>query len=308
MRLFVAQRTLILVPTFLGVTLFSFLLIQSIPGDPVLVMLGEHATAEEHERLSRLLGLDEPLAAQYGRYLYRLLLGDWGTTIRGDTQVFPLVIRRLWVTLELVIASTVIAGLLGILLGALSGLLPNSIFDKFVRGTTLFAFSIPTFWLGLVLILIFAVWLDWFPSLGRGTLSHMVMPVATLAAWQLGLIARTARISVIDTLSQDFIVTARGKGLGVPRITLRHILPNSIIPVITIIGLQFGGLIGGAVVTEVVFSYPGLGLLIVNNIFARDYPVVQGAIVLSAVAFMIINFASDLAYAWLDPRIRRQGA
>jgi ABC-type dipeptide/oligopeptide/nickel transport system permease component len=306
-RAYIARRVLILIPTFLGVTLITFLIVRLIPGDPVTVILGEHATGEQYERLRRLLGLDQPVLTQYFRYLGRLFTGDWGTSVFGAQDVLALVIRRFRSTLLLVSMSTAISALIGITLGVVSGLRANSLFDKGTRLVTLFAFSIPTFWLALVLVLTFAVGLGWFPSLGGGSPSGYVLPIVTLSAWQLGLITRTTRMSVLETLSKDFVVTARAKGIGVRRITLRHVLPNSLIPVITIIGLQFGGLLGGAVVTEVVFAYPGLGRLIVDNIFARDYPVVQGAIAATALAFMVVNLITDLLYAYLDPRIRVRG-
>jgi len=301
---FLIRRVVLLIPTLLGVSLVTFVLVRSIPGDPVLIMLGEHATGPQHERLMHLLGLDQPLFVQYASYLSRLLTGDWGHSIFGQDAVLPLVIRRFGATLQIVALSAAFSAIVGIALGTLSAIRRGSLFDKVVRFVTLMSFSIPTFWLGLMLILLFAVTLGWLPSGGRGGMEHLLLPAAALSAWSVGIIARVTRISVLDTLSQDFVVTARAKGIGGRRVVLRHVLPNSLIPVITIIGLQFGGMLSGAVVTETVFNYPGLGQLIVSNIFARDYPTVQGAILLGAIAFAILNLVTDLAYVYLDPRVQ----
>jgi ABC-type dipeptide/oligopeptide/nickel transport system permease component len=295
---------LILIPTLVGVSVVAFLLVRMIPGDPVIVMLGEHATAERYQRLAKLLGLDQPLPVQYWDYLKRMVSGDWGTSLFGQELVLPLLLRRLRATMELAFLAIAISSVIGITLGVVSGLRQGSWIDKAIRLVTLFLFSIPTFWLALVLILVFAVNLGWVPAMGRGTASQMVLPVVTLAAWSVGLIARVTRISVLDTQGQDFVMTARAKGIGARRIVLHHLLPNSLIPVVTVIGLQFGGLIGGAVVAETVFNYPGLGQIIVESVFSRDYPVVQGAILLAAVVFTAINLMTDLLYAFLDPRIR----
>lgn len=301
---YLARRLLLLIPTLLGVSIVSFVLVRSIPGDPVLIMLGEHATGEQHERLVRLLGLDQPIHVQYLSYLGRLLVGDWGASIFGQDAVLPLVARRFGATLQIVGLSIALSSVVGILLGTISAIRRGSLTDKSVRVLTLMSFSMPTFWLGLMLILFFAVTLRWLPSGGRGGFDHLILPTLTLSAWSVGIIARVTRASVIDTLSQDFVLTARAKGIGSRRVVLRHVLPNSLIPVITIIGLQFGGMLSGAVVTETVFNYPGLGQLVISNIFARDYPTVQGAILLGAVAFAILNLLTDLIYVYLDPRVQ----
>lgn len=301
---YLIRRILLLIPTLLGVSVVSFALIHSIPGDPVLTMLGEHATGAQHDRLMHILGLDQPLYVQYFNYLKRLVVGNWGYSVFGDVDVLPLVLRRFGATLQIVSLSVVLSSVLGILLGTVSAIRRGTFIDKLVRVLTLVSFSMPTFWLGLMLILVFAVALGWLPSGGRGGFTNLILPSLTLSAWSTGIIARVTRASVTETLTQDFVLTARAKGIGARRVVMGHVLPNSLIPVITIIGLQFGGMLSGAVVTETVFNYPGLGGLIVSSIFARDYATVQGAILMGAIAFTVLNLLTDVGYVYLDPRVR----
>lgn len=301
---YLLRRILLLIPTLLGVSVVSFALIHSIPGDPVLTMLGEHATGAQHERFIHILGLDQPLYVQYFNYLGRLVVGNWGYSVFGDVDVLPLVLRRFGATLQIVGLSVLLSAVVGILLGTVSAIRRGTFIDKLVRVLTLVSFSMPTFWLGLMLILVFAVTLGWLPSGGRGGFANLILPSVTLAAWSTGIIARVTRASVTETLTQDFVLTARAKGLGARRVVMGHVLPNSLIPVITIIGLQFGGMLSGAVVTETVFNYPGMGGLIVASIFARDYATVQGAILMGAIAFTVLNLLTDVGYVYLDPRVR----
>jgi peptide/nickel transport system permease protein len=302
---YILRRLLVLIPVALGASIVTFFLLRTIPGDPVTVMLGEHATGKEYAHFSKVLGLDQPVIVQYWDYLTRLLRGNWGTSLYDNSAVFPLVIRRFIATLELAALSMILSAVIGIVLGVVSGLWRDSVLDKVARVTTLLTFSLPTFWLAILLIDVFAVQLGWFPAMGKGGISYFVLPVITLAAWAVGLITRVTRISVLETLGQDYMLTARAKGLGMRRIVLKHLLPNSLVSVVTVVGLQFGGMLGGAVITETVFNYPGMGQLMVTSIFARDYPVVQGVLLVAALSFMAVNFLADLVYARLDPRIRQ---
>lgn len=305
MNTFLLRRLGALIPTLFGVTLITFGLVRLTPGDPVRLLLGVQATKEQLARVTHLLGLDQPWWVQYGKYLRGFVTGDWGNSIQGQGPVLDLVTKHLLITLQLVVASTIVSVVIGLCFGLGSALFPNSWFDKLTRLVTIFAFSMPTFWLGLLLVLFFSVRLGWFPATGQGGLHYLVLPVACLAAWQVGLIARTTRTSAVEVMSQDYVAAARARGLGPRRVIRGYILPNTLIPVVTIVGLQFGTMLGGAVVTEVVFNYNGLGQLTVRSISARDYPVIQGCVLIAAISFMIINLAVDLIYAIVDPRLRR---
>ena len=300
---YLLRRLGLLVPTTLGAITLIFVLIHAVPGDPVLILLGQHVTGSQYAQVSHALGLDQPLLIQYVDYLARFVRGDWGTSVFGQTPVLPLVLGRFWATLQLVTLSLTVAALVGVTFGVISAIRRNSFLDQVIRVTTLFAFSMPTFWLGLLLILVFSVNLRWLPAEGGGGLSHLVLPAIALSAFSIGIIARVTRASVLDALSQDYVQTAVAKGVGPRRVLLRHVLPNSLIPVIAVLGLEVGSALGGAAVTETVFNYPGLGHLLVDAIFSRDYPTIQGAALMAALSFMVINLAADLLYARLDPRV-----
>ena len=309
---YIARRLLYAIPTLIGVTFVIFISVRLIPGDPAVAIAGERATPQLIAQVRQELGLDQPLLIQYGRFMVKLVQGDLGTSLRTRLPVAPEVWRRLKQTLLLATVSLVLASAVGMFLGIVSATRPYSVWDNAGMVVALLGVSTPVFWLGLMLILLFSVELPKllglnqpiFPPTGSGTWKHVVMPAVTLAAYSTGIIARMTRSSMLDVVAHDYIRTARAKGLAERVITYRHALRNALVPVITVQGLQFGTLLGGAVLTESVFAWPGLGRYLVDAIFQRDYPVVQAAILVIAVGFIIINLIVDLLYALVDPRIR----
>lgn len=309
---FIARRLLYMIPTLIGVTFLVFISVRLIPGDPAIAIAGERATPELIEQVRQDLGLDEPLLTQYGRFMGALVIGDLGTSLRTRLPVAPEVARRLMQTLLLAVVSLLLASAFGMFLGIISATKPYSVVDNFGMLIALLGVSTPVFWLGLMFMLLFSVELPKllgltapiFPPTGSGTWKHLVMPAVTLAAYSTAIIARMTRSSMLDVISHDYIRTARAKGLSERVITYRHALRNALVPVITVQGLQFGTLLGGAVLTESVFAWPGLGRYLVDAIFLRDYPVVQASILVIAMGFIIINLVVDLVYAVVDPRIR----
>jgi ABC-type dipeptide/oligopeptide/nickel transport system permease component len=295
------------VPVLLGVIFVVMLTIELIPGDAVALMLGEHATKEAVEKLRDFLGLDKPLLVRYVQYLGRLLAGDLGRSIQQNRPVWDELSEAWPATVQLTIAALLLAGLAGTAAGVVSAVWPNSFFDALARLGSLFGLSMPVFWTGLVLIVVFAFWLPWLPVGGTGSPAHLVLPAATLALPSIAMIARMTRSSVLDVLREDYVRTARAKGVREQLVVGKHALRNAFIPILTLIGLQAGQLMGGAVLTETVFAWPGLGRLMVKAIFARDYVLLQGAVLLFALAFVVVNLIVDLSYGALDPRISRQG-
>jgi len=270
-------------------------------------MLGEHATPEAVAKLRDYLGLDKPLLVRYVGYVGRVARGDLGRSIQQNRPVVDELADAWPATLELTAAALVIAAALGIAAGVISAVWPNSAFDALARLGSLFGLSMPVFWTGLVLIVVFALWLPWMPVGGTGSPAHLVLPAITLALPSLAMVARMTRSSVLDVLREDYVRTARAKGVAERLVVAKHALRNAAIPILTLLGLQAGQLMGGAVLTETVFAWPGLGRLMVKAIFARDYVLLQGAVLVFALAFVVINLAVDLAYGALDPRIARQG-
>ncbi len=306
MLLFVLRRLILAVPVVLGVIFVVMLTIELIPGDPVTLMLGEHATPEAVAKVRESLGLDKPLLVRYARYLGDLARGDLGRSIREGRQVSQ-ELADVWpATLELTMAALVIAVIAGVSAGVVSAVWPNSLFDAVARLGSLFGLSMPIFWTGLSLIVLFSLWLQWLPVGGTGSLRHLILPAVTLALPSLAMVARMTRSSVLEVLREDYIRTARAKGVRETLVVLRHGLRNACIPIVTLVGLQVGQLLGGAVLTETVFAWPGLGRLIVRAIFARDYILLQGAILIFSLAFVVINLLVDLSYATIDPRVSRQ--
>jgi peptide/nickel transport system permease protein/oligopeptide transport system permease protein len=283
------------------------LTLDLIPGDAVQLMLGEHATKEAVAQLREYLGLDKPLLVRYVDYLARLARGDLGLSIVQRRPVIDELADTWPATLELTIAALVIATAIGVPAGVISAARPNSIFDALARLGSLFGLSMPIFWTGLVLIVLFSLWLPWLPVGGRGSLAHLVLPAVALALPSIAVLARLTRASVLEVLGEDYVRTARAKGLRERGVVLKHALRNALLPVVTLLGLQAGQLMGGAVLTETVFAWPGLGRLMVKAIFARDYVLLQGAVLLYALAFVVVNLLVDLSYGLLDPRISRQG-
>jgi len=298
----------IIIVMFLALTL-SFYLVRTIPGDPIEIMLGEvPASPEIREHFRRALGLDRPVYEQYLIYLRRLLSGDWGKSIFMGIPVVELIFSRFANTLLLATCSMALSVIIGIPLGVVAALKRGSAIDHFIRGVTLFGYSIPVFWWGLILILIFSVNLKLLPSVGFGTPQHLVLPSFTVATFTSASIARITRISVLEVLNQDYVVTGKAKGLPQRILLWRYILRNAMIPVVTIMGLNFGTLLTGSVVTETIFAYPGIGKLMVDAIYMRDYPIVTGGIFFIAFVFSLVNLLVDIMYTYLDPRVRLEKA
>jgi peptide/nickel transport system permease protein len=307
MLTFIVRRLLLAVPVLLGVVFVVMLTVDLLPGDAVSLMLGEHATPEAVAALRDHLGLDKPLATRYVQYVGRLLTGDLGRSIQQNRPVSAELADAWPATLELTVAALVLAALFGVGAGVISAVWPSSFFDTVARLGSLFGLSLPVFWTGLVLIVIFAWWLPWLPVGGTGSPSHLVLPAVALALPSTAMIARMTRSSVLEVLREDYVRTARAKGVRERWVVTKHALRNAAIPVLTLLGLQAGQLMGGAVLTETVFSWPGLGRLMVKAIFARDYVLLQGAVLVFSLAFVLVNLIVDLSYGALDPRVSRQG-
>jgi ABC-type dipeptide/oligopeptide/nickel transport system permease component len=303
MGLYLLRRLGLAVPTLLGVTLVVFALIRLIPGDPARLILGLQASEDEVQRLRVELGLDRPLYVQYARFFGRLLRGDLGRSAVTREPVIGEIASRLPATVQLAVSSMAAATLVGMAAGVLSATRQYSVVDYVVMTVALFGVSLPVFWLGLMLMLLFSVYLNWLPAGGYGTPAHLVLPTVALAAFSVAIIARMTRSSLLEVFNQDYIRTARAKGLHGRVVILRHALKNALIPVITVIGLQFGALLGGAILTETVFAWPGMGRLLVSAITARDYAVVQGVVLVFAAMFTLVNLIVDVLYAYVDPRI-----
>lgn len=329
---YVFKRFISLIPILLGVAIIAFLLIHFIPGDPAQTMLGERATPEQVEALRESMGLNDPLHVQFGRFFYKLVHGDMGRSIMTNDFVFSEIRARFPATLELSIFAILFAIIIGIPAGIFAATKQNSWFDNFTMMGALFGVSMPVFWLGLMLIWLFAVELGWFPPSSRigvgvslntitnllvldsilqmnwkalvDALHHLVLPAIALGTIPMAIIARMTRSSMLEVLKQDYIRTAYSKGLKKRAVVFRHALKNALVPIITVIGLQFGVLLAGAILTETIFSWPGLGRYLYIGINARDFPVVQGSILFIAFCFVLVNLLVDLSYVIIDPRIQ----
>ncbi len=305
MLIFIARRVLAVVPVLFGVTLAVFSMLFLVPGDPVKMMLAEFVTnPDQIAQMRAQLHLDEPILQQYGRFVGNAVRGDLGTSIRSRRPVATEIAENVGSTAQLALASMAVAIGLGIPLGLIAALGRNSWLDVVAMVVALLGVAMPSFWLGLLLIFAFSLHLGWFPATGGGDLHHLVLPAVTLGMIAAAIIARLTRSSMLEVLGQDYVRTARAKGLAGWAVVLRHALKNALIPVVTIFGLQFGNLLAGAVIVETVFSRPGLGRLVVGGILAKDFPLVQGAVLFVAVAYVLINVVVDVAYAMVDPRIR----
>jgi peptide/nickel transport system permease protein len=298
------RRVLIAVPSVLGVLVIVFFMVRLAPGDAAVNIAGEFAPAETVEAVRQRYGLDRPLHEQFGIFIGNLAQGDLGRSTRTRRLVIDDLQRFYPNTIELAVGAIVIALLIGIPAGIVAALRQNTWADFFVTIASLIGVSMPVFWFGLLAILYFSVHLGWFPVAGRGSLAHLVLPAITLGVSSMAIIARMTRSSMLEVLSLDYVRTARSKGLRPSRVVAKHALRNALVPVITIGGLEFGTLMAGAVLTETVFNWPGVGRLLVDAIRARDYPVVQGAVLLIAITFIVINIVVDLIYGLIDPRIR----
>ncbi|GAA6733311.1 ABC transporter permease [Thermus oshimai] len=331
---YIFRRLLGLFPVLIGITLLVFLFLQLIPGDPAQAILGERGTPEQLEALREKLGLNRPLYVQYLTFLKSVLTGDLGTSAVSTIPVADELKRRWPATFELALAATLVAVALGIPVGILAAVRKNSLLDTLSMSLSLVGVSMPVFWLGLLLVYLFAVNLHWLPTGGRlstdlaidfrpltgfllldsllalrgdvlwDALRHLLLPALTLGTIPLAILTRITRSAMLEVLSQDYVRTARAKGLAERQVILKHALKNALLPVVTIVGLQFGTLLGGAILTETIFSWPGIGSYIYEGILNRDYPVVQAGVLVVALAFVLVNLLVDLSYALLDPRIQ----
>jgi ABC-type dipeptide/oligopeptide/nickel transport system permease component len=304
MHRYLIRRLLLTIPVLLGVATLVFSLIHFIPGDPAQAMLGEGAAPEDVAQLRERLGLDRPLLVQYGSFLQGLARGDLGVSLRNDQPVTQQILERMPATAELAFASMAVAVLIAIPLGIIAAVWRGTAIDHSAMTLSLVGISVPNFWLGPLLAIVFAVELGWLPVGGRGTVAHLVLPAVTLGAALAAILARMTRASLLEELREPYVLAARAKGVSRSRAVLHHAFRNSLIPIVTILGLQFGVVLTGAVITETIFAWPGIGRLLIQSISFRDYPTVQGCVLLIAVTYVGVNLLTDLTYGFLDPRIR----
>ncbi|HEX7712760.1 MAG TPA: ABC transporter permease [Bacillota bacterium] len=329
---YIIKRLLLLIPVLFGISLVVFIVMHLFTADPAALILGQHATVSQIQALRQEMGLNDPIYVQFGKFIWNLLHGDLGRSLMTRRPVVQEFISQFPATIELALFSLLLATVIGILAGIISAVKRYSIWDYTSMFGALLGVSMPIFWLGLILIIIFGVNLQWLPVAGRidigfepatitrfylldslltgnwaafwSTIRHLILPGVALAAYSMAIIARMTRSTMLEVVKQDYIRTAHAKGLSESRVIKHHALKNALIPVVTVIGLQLGFLLGGAMLTETVFSWPGIGSLTVNAIMASDYPMVQGSVLLVASVFVLVNLVVDLLYAYLDPRIR----
>lgn len=307
MLAYTARRILGLVPVLLGVTFLVFAMLWISPGDPVVALLGEAAQGISTEALTELrhaYGLDRPFLVQFGSYLADVVRGDLGVSVRSSQTVLSEVTSRFPATLALAGSAMLVAIVIGMFFGVLAAVYRGTIVDHVAVVIALLGVSVPVFWSGLVLMLVFALYLGWLPASGYGSWRHLLMPAVAVGFSSAAFIARITRASLIEALRQDYVRTARSKGLAPSVVRLKHALRNALLPVVTVVGLQFGGLLGGAVLTETVFAWPGVGRMLVDAIRSRDMPLVQGTVLFVAVVFIVVNLVVDLSYAALNPKVR----
>jgi ABC-type dipeptide/oligopeptide/nickel transport system permease component len=304
MARYLVRRLILTIPVLVGVATLVFSLIHLVPGDPAQAMLGEGAAPQDIAALRARLGLDRPLIVQYGSFMTALVRGDLGVSLRTNQPVTSAIVERMPATIELAIAAMMLAVAFAIPLGIVSAVRHRTRVDHAAMTLALVGISIPNFWLGPLLAIVFAVELGWLPVSGRGTPAHLILPAATLAAALAAILARMTRASLLEELRELYVLAARARGASRPRAVLRHAFRNSLIPVVTIIGLQFGAVLTGAIITETIFAWPGVGRLLIQSISFRDYPLVQGCILLIAATYVAMNLLTDLLYGVLDPRIR----
>ena len=301
---FLARRLALTFPVLLGVATLVFSLIHLIPGDPAQAMLGEAAPQADVEELRHRLGLDRPLLQQYGAFLSGLVRGDLGTSLRTGEPVTSQIVDRMPATFELAVAAMLVAIVISIPLGIAAAVRRGTVADHAAMTLSLAGVSVPNFWLGPLLAIVFAVELGWLPVSGRGTWSHLVLPAVSLGAALAAILARMTRATMLEELREQYVVAARARGVSRFRAIVRHAFRNSLIPVVTLVGLQFGAVLTGAVITETIFAWPGIGRLLIQSIGFRDYPLVQGCILLIALTYVAVNLITDVLYGVLDPRIR----
>jgi peptide/nickel transport system permease protein len=306
MALYIVKRIFLFIPTLLGITLITFILMQAMPGDPVENMVGERATPETIARIRIELGVDRSRTIQYILYLKRLAHGELGRSIFTNRRISDDLVQKFPNTVKLAVAAMLFASVLGIGMGVLSAAKRGTVWDRLVTLMTIGGISIPIFWLGLALMLIFAFYLRWLPPSGMGTggLVYIILPAATLGTFSLSYIARVTRSSMLESLSQPYVAAARAKGLPESAVVLKHALKNCLIPVVTLIGLDLGSYLNGAVLTETIFGWDGLGRYALDGIVKRDYPVIMGVVLFGALVFVTMNLLVDISYHFLDPRVR----
>ena len=303
MTRFIARRLLLAIPTLFGVLVVAFLLLYVAPGDPVEAMVGERADSATIARLRAELHVDDPLPQRFGHYVSRVAVGDLGRSYITNRPITQDIRERFPKTLQLAGAAMLLATALGISLGVLSARRPGGFADRFALGLAYLGISFPVYWVGLLLILLFAVTLRWLPPSGYGSLRFLVLPALTLGMRSIAFLARMTRSAMLEALSADLVRTARAKGLGEWVVTLKHALRNALIPIITVLGLDFGAYLTGSILTETIFSWPGIGRYVVNAISRRDLPAIQGAVLFLSTVFVLVNLLTDLAYAKADPRV-----
>ena len=301
---YIIKKLLLMIPVLLGLTIIVFLILHLAPGDPVHQVVGPNVTPEVYENVRRSMGLDRPLIIQYFDYLGNLLKGDLGSSILQHRPVADIVMERFPITIGLGVRALLLSFLIAVPVGIIAAVNRNKLLDYFAMTFALVGISMPTFWFGMLLLYFFAYKLRLFPISGYGTWKHLMLPVITMGLTDAAVIARMMRSSMLEVIGQDYIRTARAKGLKEKVVTNKHALKNALIPVITLLGMRMGWIVGGSVTLEIIFSIPGLGRTMVDSIFSRDYPVVQGSILILAASVMISNLIADILYAVVDPRIR----
>lgn len=304
MRKFLLRRVLLLIPVLWGVTTLVFIVTQVLPGDPVDLMLGETARPAQREQLRKTLGLDRPLGVQYADYMGGLLRGDLGASLHQKRSVSAIIFERTYASAELTLSAMAVALLISLPLGIAAARRPGTGIDLGAGFLAVAGASMPVFWLGPLLIIVFSITLGWFPVSGREGALSLILPAVTLGSALSPILMRMARSSLLEVLPQDYISTARAKGISEKKVLWLHALKNACLPLITILSLQLGALLSGAIITETVFAWPGVGRLVIQAIASRDYPLVQGCVLFIAAVYMSANFLADIAYAWLDPRVR----
>ena len=303
---YIAKRFLMMIPVLLGVVIFIFLILQASPGDPARMILGESATNESVEALRDELGLNDPLLVQLGRYLMNLIRGDFGTSYISRSPVLSELVMRFPITLRLASLSVFIMVIIGIPIGILSAVKQYSWLDNISMTIALVGVSMPTFWIGMLLVLLFSLKLRWLPSGGFDTPLHWIMPAFSIGIANAAIMTRLTRSSMLENIRQDYVRTARAKGQNEWKVIMHHAFKNSLLPIVTIIGIQLGMALGGAMVTESVFSIPGMGSYLLSAINCRDYPVIEGGVIFVAACFSFVNLMVDILYAFIDPRIKAQ--
>lgn len=304
MKNYITKRLLLFFPVVIGVMTFVFFMIHLVPGDPVELMLGENAIDSDKERLRIALGIDRPIITQYFSFIIKAFRGDLGRSIHSNMPVFTVIAERFPSTIELALCAIFVAVIISIPLGVISAYKQKSIFDNGSMVISLFGISMPSFWLGPILIIIFSIKLGWLPVSGRGGISYIILPSITLGTALSAILTRMTRSSMLDCLKEEYVSTARAKGLSEKVVIIKHALANAMIPIITIVGLQSGALLSGAIITETIFSWPGIGRLTIQAINTRDYPLLQGCVLIIALSYVTVNLLTDILYAYFDPRIK----